>query len=80
MVLNTAFGAIGGLNLKSCSRGGLTGRGGVNSVSLRQRLRLVLNTIGSYTNPNTTGSRAANNNWWTSFNSLIPYDLFIGET
>ena len=78
---NTAFGAIGGLNLDINPIKGLTWHTEVNG-----NYTFVNNyqfdpsyTIGSYTNPNTTGSRASANNWWASFNSLIHYDLTIGK-
>lgn len=78
---NTSFGVIGGLNLDITPLKGLLWHTEANG-----NYTFVDNytfdpsyTIGSYTNPNTTGSRGANNNWWVSLNTRLQYDWKIDK-
>ena len=78
---NTAFGGIGGFNLDITPLKGLLWHSEINgNYTYTNTFQFNPSyTIGAYTNPNTTGSRGANNNWWYSFNTHLQYDLSIGK-
>jgi len=78
---NTSFGAIGGVNLDITPIKGLLWHTEVNG-NYTFGDNFVFNpsyTLGAYVNPNTTGSRGSNNNYWYSLNSRLQYDLTIGK-
>jgi len=76
---NKSFGVIGGLNVDITPFKGLMWHTEVNgNYTFTDNYSFDPSyTIGSYTNPNTTGSRAANNNWWASLNTRLQYDWKI---
>ena len=78
---NTSFGVIGGLNLDITPLKGLLWHSEINgNYTFTDNYQFNPSyTIGAYTNPNTTGSRSANNNWWYSINSRLQYDWSIGK-
>jgi len=78
---NTSFGVIGGLNVDITPLKGLLWHTEVNgNYTFTDDYTFNPSyTLGSYTNPNTTGSRGANNNWWASLNTRLQYDWKIGE-
>ena len=78
---NTSFGIIGGLNLDITPLKNLVWHTEVNG-NYTFTNNYTFNpsyTIGSYTNPNTTGSRGSGNNYWVSLNSRLQYDLRLKE-
>ena len=78
---NTAFGAIGGLNLDITPIRGLLWHTEING-NYTFNNGYTFNpsyTIGAYVNPNTTGSRSSANNWWASVNTRVQYDWTIGK-
>ena len=78
---NTSFGVIGGLNLDITPLKGLLWHSEINgNYTFTNNYSFNPSyTIGAYTNPNTTGSRGANNNWWYSLNTRLQYDWSIGK-
>ncbi|HWB94175.1 MAG TPA: SusC/RagA family TonB-linked outer membrane protein, partial [Puia sp.] len=78
---NTSFGAIGGLNVDITPLKGLLWHSEINgNYTFTNNYQFNPSyTIGAYTNPNTTGSRSANNNWWYSLNTRLQYDWSIGK-
>jgi TonB-linked SusC/RagA family outer membrane protein len=78
---NKSFGVVGGLNIDITPFQGLTWHteGNGNYTFQDYYTFNPSYTIGAYTNPNTTGSRSANNNWWASLNTRLQYDHTFGK-
>jgi TonB-linked SusC/RagA family outer membrane protein len=76
---NTSFGGIGGVNMDITPIKGLLWHTEVNgNYTFGDNYNFTPSyTIGAYVDPNTTGSRGANNNYWYSLNSRLQYDIAI---
>jgi TonB-linked SusC/RagA family outer membrane protein len=79
---NTSFGIIGGLNMDVTPLKGLLWHSEVNgnyTFGNNYTFNPSYNLGPYYTNPNTTGSRGASNNYWLSFNTRVQYDYTINK-
>lgn len=78
---NTSVGVIGGLHVDITPLKGLLIHSEVNGT-YAFRNTYTFNpsySIGSFVNPNTTGSRFANNNYWASINTRVQYARDFGQ-
>src|SRR4051794_5765263 len=79
---NTSFGVIGSLNMDVTPLKGLLWHSEVNgnyTFGNNYSFNPSYNLGQYYTNPNTTGSRGSNNNYWLSFNTRVQYDYAIKQ-
>ncbi|MDQ6813705.1 MAG: SusC/RagA family TonB-linked outer membrane protein, partial [Bacteroidota bacterium] len=79
---NTSFGVIGGLSMDVTPLKGLvwhTEANGNYTFANYYSFNPSYSLGAYYTNPNTTGSRSASNNYWISLNTRVQYDHTIGK-
>ena len=78
---NKSFGVIGGLGVDINPIKGLVWHTEVNgNYTFFDTYQFNPSyTLGALVNPNTTGARGANNNWWASLNTRLQYDWTLDK-